>query len=341
MKQVTIIMPAYNADKTIESTIKSILNQNYQKENYELIIVNDHSSDNTEEILKKYSEKYPQNIKYFNNLKEKKGVSSARNLALTKCNSKYVMFIDADDCYNENMITTMVNTMEQCNTDMVVCGYKRILVEKNRERLLYLEEQEAKEIKEIKVLLEKLQNVGLFNQLWNKIFKLDRIKENNLEFLENISIGEDYRFILEYTINCTKIKNINEILYDYYSNSQGLNLKHYEEKLIVKLDNINFHKKMYEKYNLDTYYIDKLYVLTFLSGISNVVEHNTKEIAKEQIKKCNDNLEIKSNLQRIYDNVKNIKIRLLIRFLLKTKHLYLFGKIMKILKHIYRRVKFE
>lgn len=341
MKQVAIIMPAYNAEKTIEKTIESILNQDYQKENYELIIVNDHSIDNTEQILKKYSEKYPQNIKYFNNLMEKKGVSSARNLALSKCNSKYVMFIDADDCYHENMIATMLNTMEQHHTDMVVCGYKRILVGKNRERLLHLEEQDAKDIQEIKILLEKLQNVGLYNQLWNKIFKFNIIKENNLKFLENISIGEDYRFILEYTANCTRIENISKILYDYYSNSQGLNLKHYEEKLMVKLDNINFHRKIYETHNLDTYYIDKLYILTFLSGISNMVEHDSKKVAKEQIKRYSNNLEIKTNLQRIYHNVKDIKIKLLTKFLLKAQHLYIFGKMIKILKHIYRRVKFE
>lgn len=343
MKKVSIIMPAYNAEKTIENTINSVLNQEYSKEYYELIVINDHSIDNTEQILIKYSKNYPDNIKYFNSPKDKKGVSSARNFALSKCKSKYVMFIDSDDIYDKKMVSTMVENIEKIDADMVACGYKRILVGRNRERELSLDEKEAINLEQVKKVLESLQSTGLFNQLWNKIFKLDLINDKKISFKESIAIGEDYRFILEYTMNCTKIKNINEILYYYYSNPNGLNLKHYEEKLAIKLDNLNFHKSLYNKHNLDTRYIDNLYLLTFLSGISDIIEHDNKKIAKEQISKYNNNLEIKNNIQEIYNKAENVKTKILAKIIIKKSDRYMFvlGKVMRILKKIYRKMKFE
>ena len=94
---VSIIMPAYNVEKHIASSISSVLNQSYN--NWELIIINDGSTDETEQTIKLFKDK---RIKYFK--KQNGGVSSARNLALIKMQGDYFCFLDADDRLTKNSL---------------------------------------------------------------------------------------------------------------------------------------------------------------------------------------------------------------------------------------------
>lgn len=342
MKKVSIIMPAYNAEKTIQRAIDSVLNQETD-ETYELIIINDHSIDQTEKICKENEQRNPDKIKYYENLKEKKGVSSARNLGIEKANSEYIMFLDNDDCYSKRMISTMVKAIEKENNDLAVCAYKRVIVDKEKEHDIISKEDSAKGIQEIKRLTEILQTRGLLNQLWNKIFKADIIKNNQIKFIETISVGEDYHFILEYIEKITKIKVIDQILYTYYSTTKGLNFQYSDQKLKVKLDNLMFHKKIYIKNQLNLDYINKLYLLTVLSGLSNIIKYNKKCEAKKEIEKYIKDEEIKKEIDCISKETKSIKIKLLAK-LLKNKtanFLYRLGKMTVVAKKIYRKIKFE
>ena len=90
MKDFSIIVPAYNVEKYIEKCIDSILNQSYK--NYEVIVINDGSTDNTLNILNK---KYKDKVKIYS--KENGGLSSARNYGVLKSSSKYILFVDSDD----------------------------------------------------------------------------------------------------------------------------------------------------------------------------------------------------------------------------------------------------
>ena len=92
---VSIITPSYNAEKYIEETIKSVQNQTYK--NWEMIIVDDISTDQSINIIKKYSES-DKRIKYFI-LNEKGGASLARNKAIQEANGKYIAFLDSDDVW--------------------------------------------------------------------------------------------------------------------------------------------------------------------------------------------------------------------------------------------------
>ena len=92
---VSIIMPAYNAEKYIEEAIESVLKQTYR--NWELIIVNDCSIDATEQIVKKYQEQ-DERIK-FHSLTENQGVANARNTALQNAVGRYIAFLDSDDMW--------------------------------------------------------------------------------------------------------------------------------------------------------------------------------------------------------------------------------------------------
>lgn len=112
---VSIIIPVFNNESTIEETIKSVISQDY--ENLEVIIVNDGSTDRTIEILEKISNQY-QKIQVYS--KENEGVSAARNYGFKRSQGKYVVFLDADDLLAKTFISECADVMDNNNTLSVV-----------------------------------------------------------------------------------------------------------------------------------------------------------------------------------------------------------------------------
>ena len=110
---VSVIMPAFNARKHIREAIESVLEQDY--ENWELLIVNDGSTDDTAEIISEFSD---ERIKYFE--QENQGVSAARNLALKCMNGEFIALLDSDDVYPKNSISSRLKVFAQSpNADLV------------------------------------------------------------------------------------------------------------------------------------------------------------------------------------------------------------------------------
>ena len=113
MSDISIIVPAYNAEKYIEKCIESLIHQT--KEELEFIIVNDGSTDHTEEIVKKYKDK---RIKYFKN--KNQGIGKTRNFGIEKAKSNYIMFLDSDDYLEKRACEVMYNKAVQNDLDVVI-----------------------------------------------------------------------------------------------------------------------------------------------------------------------------------------------------------------------------
>ena len=118
MEKVSIIIPIYNSDKTIDRCLKSIINQTYR--NIEVICINDGSFDNSYKILQNYL-KTDSRIKVIN--QTNKGVSSARNNGIKNSTGKYIMFVDADDYLKDNMIELLVKSIKKDSSDLLICNY--------------------------------------------------------------------------------------------------------------------------------------------------------------------------------------------------------------------------
>lgn len=121
-KLVSIIMPTYNCAKFIEETILSVLNQTYK--NWELLISDDCSTDNTQEIVEKYS-KNDLRIKY-NKLKENVGAAMARNDAMERANGYYMAFLDSDDLWDNDKLKLQIEFMEKNNYNFTCTAYRQI-----------------------------------------------------------------------------------------------------------------------------------------------------------------------------------------------------------------------
>lgn len=203
---VSIIIPVYNGEKTIKRAVISAINQNNKK--VQVIVVNDGSSDSTEQICQELSEKYT-NILI---LKQRnQGVSSARNLGLQYSIGKYIAFLDADDVLKSDFCDEMVAMGEKNNSDMIICGYDIIAANIVDQ---WIPENKTDE----KKILSELINTGGMNMLWNKLFLREKIQKN---FNVTKNMGEDLEFISEYLKNVQTISVVHKSLYCYYKDNSN------------------------------------------------------------------------------------------------------------------------
>ena len=251
LKKISIVIPIYNKEKYIENLMNSIEKQTYR--NYEVIIINDGSTDKSLEICKKMAERN-NHIKIIS--QQNQGPSNARNTGIQNATGENIVFIDADDILEENYLEELVKYSSEY--DLTICGYRLYEETKNKMNInVYSakQEQQELEIREIMLILKK----NLLNNLWNKIFKTEIIKKNNIKFIPEISLGEDTLFVLEYMKHIkTKIKVINIPLYSYMLRKSGINLgskEKIEERIKRLLYTKNQASEVYRIHGINDYKI--------------------------------------------------------------------------------------
>ena len=115
--KISVIIPVYNVEKYISKCLDSIVNQTL--ESIEIIVVNDGSLDNSQEIIDEYVKKYPKKVKSF--IKDNGGQGSARNIGLQHAKGEYISFVDSDDWLELNTLKEMYNLAKKNNSDVVIC----------------------------------------------------------------------------------------------------------------------------------------------------------------------------------------------------------------------------
>lgn len=231
---VSIIIPVYNVEKYIEQCLESVINQK-TKYSYEIICINDGSTDGTSKIL----EKYKDNLKIINT--SNNGPGAARNLGIKNSTGKYLMFVDGDDYVVENFVEKMLDTLKKEEADVVICNFCRFTnkteiekVNKGQYKVYY-----KSSINE--VLLMEFHSC-------NKIFKRELIEKN--KYPEDIYF-EDVVAISKAIIDANKIVKIEDYLYYYRRtiNSITNNLTDKNYDIIKALDLISdkFKKNGYDR----------------------------------------------------------------------------------------------
>lgn len=209
MSLISIIVPVYNAENSIQKCINSILSQNYKE--FELIIVNDGSTDKTEEICKQLSIT-DKRIKIYN--QHNGGVSSARNHGLKRSNGEYIVFIDSDDMVDTNYIETL---MAFKNYDLVIASFKNSKLEFHLKECNYEHEDLSANINDI------VNHPYLLYCVWGKLFKSSLIKQNNIYFDKELKLYEDTIFTLNYFMYCNNLKILSYKGYHYNGEWGGIN----------------------------------------------------------------------------------------------------------------------
>lgn len=216
MKRISVIVPVHNAENYLEKCLNSIIPQLSDQD--EILLMNDWSTDSSTQICEEYSKKY-NNI--FTQYNENGGPSKTRNLGIEKAAGKYLLFIDSDDYLKENYVVKMLEDIE--NYELTVCSYSFVYEDLNKIQ----EQKYSNKLGNVIIPKDdfiKLYHVQLLNLVWNKIYRADIIKKNNIRFDEKITKGEDLLFNLDYIAHInTEIKIINESLYYYVTKPTGLN----------------------------------------------------------------------------------------------------------------------
>lgn len=257
-KKVSIIIPVYNRESTIERCLDSILTQTYK--NLEVIIINDGSTDRSGEIINAYALKDSRILAI---TKENSGVSDSRNFGLKSAHGDYIQFADSDDWLPERATELLVEALEKNRSDMVIADYCRV-----RGRQLYqsgaIENAGTLTRAEFaQVMMEKASDF-YYGVVWNKLYRRKIIKKYKLQFSEELQWCEDFLFNLEYLKYTAKVEVIKEPVYYYVKTKGSLVSTQTTPGNIIrtKLMLYDYYKKLYE--SLDLYEDNKLRIQMFL-----------------------------------------------------------------------------
>ena len=255
---VSIIVPIYNAEQYLRRCVDSILNQEYT--DFELLLVNDGSTDASGDICEEYGDRDPRVIVI---QKENTGVSDSRNRALDRARGKYLQFLDSDDWITPDATRLFVRAAEEYGCDMVISDFYRVVGERLSPKG-DIEEEGVLTREEFAAHMMENPADFYYGVLWNKLYRRDIVEEHNLRMDTDISWCEDFMFNLEYIRYAKVFYALHAPIYYYVKRkgslaSQGINIsKTVKMKLNVFEYYNNFYKHVleeedYEKNRLQVY----------------------------------------------------------------------------------------
>ena len=291
MSEISIIVPVYNVEQYLENCIESILNQTFK--DFELILVDDGSTDNSGKICDIY-EKKDSRIKVIH--KNNGGLSSARNAGLDIARGKYIGFVDSDDSIHPEMYEVLYNLIEKYKSDISCCNYKYTydISNQNHEELNLNEVIEMSNIESIEKLYDKDLGVKLvvaWNKLYHKrLFDKIRYKVGRLH--------EDEFMAHRILYNSKKITYVDNELY-YYLQREGsiMSKKSYKRKvdtLLSKSDRMRF--------------CNKVGLTSMSDNICKIYEFEFFNLYKQLLNEGSENAEFLNELRR--DFILNLYILL-------------------------------
>lgn len=264
--KVSIVIPIYNSEKSINKLLEKLVSQKY--ENIEIILINDGSTDNSKKICLGWTKK-DLRIKYIEI--ENGGVSNARNIGISEATGEYICFVDSDDSISEDYIEDFILYLNE-DIDLVMCNFIKYTTEEpefdytlnNKYEIKYYNESEKYDF-----IFEKYNGY-----VWNKIYKSKILLENNIKFDTTLHMGEDMLFNFKYIDKCKKIISFSKVNYfykcDYVTSSKDIKNEKwfsvysvYEQILKMKK---NYNEIIYKKilYMYNKYLIEGLQRIKYL-----------------------------------------------------------------------------
>lgn len=331
--KISIIMPVYNSERFVAGSIESVLAQQFTS--WELIVIDDGSTDNSGKICDTFSAKDPR-VKVFHI--DNGGVSNARNYGICQAVGEYIQFLDSDDYLLPETLQTAYTQKE--DRDLLIWGYERFPSKaiKCADRVRYYSNRE--EFAEAFLFL--MEN-NLFAVPWNKLYRRDLIIENNVCFQKDLSLGEDHLFNLSYVKTCTKIKVLPEILHRYrYGENDSLSAKfranymEIQQQIKEETDRTFQHTEAVVRLTGRNYLTDTINYITGCACKSNLSGFQGVRMLKNYL----NNEFFAANLKT--EAWREIQIRRMTRVLISGKHahlLCLLGTGKKIWDECFRKIR--
>ncbi|MDR2545717.1 MAG: glycosyltransferase [Methanobrevibacter sp.] len=319
--KLTVIIPTFNAEKYIERTVDSVINQTIGFENIELIIVDDNSTDNTKQILKTFKLNM-KNVKPIF-LKENSGTpSKPRNIGIKNSTTDYIMFLDQDDEYTPEMCVKLYSTITKDDVDLVMCRYSII----SKDNTNIHNNPLFKRVENVSIVKPQLLPLlyRAFPQVWINIYKKSMIINNYIQFPDYL-LAEDFYFNLQYYCKIRKVKILSGFVgYNYYlhDNNTSNSFSYVDSE-----KNQESFKKLYETYKLMLNFIDNqdkdLYPIKTSLIASLTMYFLTNNISNKCVDKYLDEINPHLKEYKLFTRIpySNICFNVGLNIIIKTPHL--------------------
>lgn len=247
--KISVIVPVYNVEKYLPRCIDSILSQSFT--NFELILVDDGSPDNSGRICDKYAAK-DSRIRVIH--KKNGGASSARNVGIKNAKGEWITFIDADDYIEQGFFAIPGELSE----DLLIQNYKK---EEGGNITSVEFEKSVIPHRDMQTFINENLHQIIFLSPWAKFFKRSLLQSYNISFLENIKVGEDNLFVLDYLHIVQSIRVLGSSKYVYVG---GFSVSKYHQSveksiegihlMMSKYDNLKANSKIFLTFRFLLYY---------------------------------------------------------------------------------------
>lgn len=293
--KISVIIPAYNAEKYISRTLKSVCNQTYK--NLEIIIVDDGSTDNTFYICKTFKEQDNRISVYH---KANEGVTKARDFGISKASGKYLAFVDSDDTIELDIYEILYNNIIKYDADISHCGHKLIL--QNNDIEYHFNTKKLVIQDNNKGIIDLIAGDSIEPGLWTKLYKKELF--DNLDYDKSMKINEDYVINLLVFSRSQKSVFFDIPLYNYFMNDNSgshQKTKHYYYLDILKA--ADFTIDLFEDNEMIFPYAQRRWFKTYSDMYKNhwlydekIMEFDRKSLLKSIINK------IKKNYKQLKNN---------------------------------------
>jgi len=338
MIKFSFIIPAYNSEKYLSRCLESILAQDIPKNQFEIIAINDGSSDSSLKILTEYANRYQETFKIFN--QTNKGIAPSRNLGLENACGEYIWFIDNDDCIKPNCLNDLYNILKSTSADILEIEYIH-------------QKYISNPLKAEKLTEEKLFKISSSYPFyfrneppWSKIYKHSFIKKNNMLFV-NI-FGEDTVTVFRLYPKTENVFFLRIPLYAWHdtdnSFSNKINTrKHifgYQKMIEILIDQMN-ESKFYDEFQYRILNKRKMMKEAFFKTEFDSIED--KQFMVETVDYVDNLIEqsIPKNFLNIFSEIEQIKDNKIIE--IKSSLNYRLGKMIlfpfRKIKNLFRKLK--
>lgn len=209
MPEISVIVPAYNAEEFIERCLDSLIDQDFPRD-YEIIVINDGSTDGTPAIVERIAGEH-KNIRVYSQTNG--GISAARNAGLSRVRGKYVLFADSDDFVERRCLSALYDAAERSGADITCCNYRNINAD-NTVGIGCIFRHRPGVFSSSEMLGPLLRDITVRSYIWNKMFRYELFSKNNITFPLGKQF-EDVRTMPRLFYCADKIAVIKDELYNY------------------------------------------------------------------------------------------------------------------------------
>ncbi len=265
---ISIVIPVYNAEQYLRETLDAVQRQSYRE--YELLLINDGSTDKSGNICDEYAEKDPR-IKVFH--RENSGPSVTRNFGVEKAEGEYIAFVDADDVIDDNYLEVLHQNMNQYEADLVLCDYERFYEDDLERKVHYRNSIYSVAIAKSKAELAnvfKNPSTNLFGvAIWGKLYKAEIIKKHGVRFPEDVSYEEDCCFNIQYYDYVDTTVFTSETVYHYRQMKESLSKVYRANTYGDLVNGFNKRKEFAKKIEMNELDMRKLDTIFMIATINN------------------------------------------------------------------------